>query len=100
MSQDTRILHSKRGFRLKRNQALRAIDEGALAWDVVNVSVRDATRAETFAVRARQAKEKERLAYAELPHITFKPPIGAQASHMIEKQRAFEANEFFTAAVQ
>ena len=100
MSQDPRILNITRGFRLKRNQALRAINEGALVWDEINVSVRDATRAETFAVRAQQARERELLDSVELPGITFKPPIGAQASHMIEKQRAFEANEFFTAAVQ
>ena len=42
----------------------------------------------------------EPLEFAELPHVTFKPPIGAQAAHYIERQRAFEANQFYTLAVQ
>ena len=100
MAQDTRILHSIRGFRLKRNQALRAIDEGALMWDVINVSVRDATREETLALRAKQAAERELLDASELPGITYQPPIGAQAAYVMERRRAFEADCFYTKAIQ
>ena len=100
MAQDTRILHSTRGFRLKRNQALRAINEGALVWDQINVSVRDATRQETLILRAKQAAERELLDASELPGVTFKPPIGAQAAYAIERRMAFEADKFYTEAVQ
>ena len=100
MAQDPRILNITRGFRLKRNQALKAIEQCACAWVEVNRTIRDLTLAESITARNQQAAEREPLAYAELPGITFKPPIGAQATHMIEVKRAFEANEFFTAAVQ
>ena len=102
MNQDTRILHIPRGFRLKRNQALRAIEQCACTWVVPNESIRDLTREEKIEAINRQQAERnpQTLDSAELPGITFKPPIGAQATHMIEVKRAFEANKFFTDAVQ
>ena len=71
-----------------------------MAWVIFGETVRDLTYAEAVQARNQQAAEREPLAYAELPGITFKPPIGAQATHMIEVKRAFEANKFFTDAVQ
>ena len=71
-----------------------------MAWVEFGVTIRDLTLAESIAARNQQAAEREPLAHAELPGITFKPPIGAQAAHMIECERALEANEFFTAAVK
>lgn len=100
MAQDPRILNITRGFRLKRNQALRAIDACACAWVVPNESIRDLTLAESIAARNRQAKERELLDSAELPGITFKPPIGAQAQHINEVRIAFEANQFYSNAIQ
>jgi hypothetical protein len=100
MSQDTRILNLTRGFRLKRNQALRAIEQCACAWVEIDVSVRDLTIAESIQARNKQAAERELLDCAELPGITFEPPIGAQAAYMIERRTAFEADKFYTEAIQ
>ena len=100
MASHSRILNISHGTTLKRNQALRAINEGALVWDIINVSVRDATRQETMTLRAKQAAERELLDASELPGITFKPPIGAQAAYAIERRTAFEADKFYTEAIQ
>ena len=100
MAPDPRILHTTRGFRLKRKQALRAISEGALVWDEVGVSVRDATLQETLSLRAKQAEERDPLPLSEIHGIMFKPPIGAQAAYADEKRKAYEANIFFTKAIQ
>ncbi len=100
MTNNARVWNETRKFSLKHKQALRAIENCSMAWVQFGETVRDLSLAEAVIARHQQAAEREPLAYAELPGITFKPPIGAQASHMIEKQRAFEANEFFTAAVQ
>ena len=100
MTNNARVSNITRGYSLKHKQAVRAVDNCAAAWVVYGESIRDLTLAEAIAARNAQAKEREPLAQAEIPGITFKPPIGAQATHMIEVRRAFEANEFFTQAVQ
>lgn len=100
MTNNARVWNQTRKFSLKHKQALKAIENCAMAWVEFGAVVRDLTLAESIAARNQQAAEREPLAYAELPGITFKPPIGAQATHMIECKRAFEANEFFTQAVQ
>jgi hypothetical protein len=97
---DSRILNITRGFRLKRNQALKAIEQCACAWVVPNESIRDLTLAESVIARNKQASERDPLDYAELPGITFKPPIGAQAAHINEIRTAFDANLFYTKAIQ
>ena len=71
MSQDLRILNITKGFRLKPNQAYRAIEAGACAWVEVGVSIRNLTLAESIAFRNEQAKVREPLAYAEIPGLTF-----------------------------
>lgn len=100
MPTDPRILNLTRNFRLKRNQALRAIEQCACAWVETNVSVRDLTLAESIAARNHQAATRELLDASELPGITFQPPIGAQAAFIIERRLAFEANCFHTKAIQ
>jgi hypothetical protein len=100
MSQDTRILNLTRGFRLKRNQALRAIEQCACAWVEINVSVRDLTIAESIQARNKQAAERELLAASELPGLVYKPAIGAQAAYAMERRTAFEADRFYVKAIQ
>lgn len=100
MSQDPRILNLTRGFRLKYKQALRAINECACVWVDPGVSVRDTTLAECISLRSKQKKVVEPLGYAELRGVTFKPPIGAQAAYINECRQAFEANKFYSEAVQ
>ena len=97
MSQDTRILNITRNFRLKRNQALRAIEQCACAWVEVNVSVRDLTIAESIQARNKQAAERELLDASELPDITFKPPIGAEAAYRQERRLAYDGRTIYAA---
>lgn len=75
MAEDSRILNITRGFRLKRSQAYRAIENCACTWVEIGVSVRDLTLAEAISARNEQAKIREPLMYAELPDIMFKGPL-------------------------
>lgn len=70
MSQ-TRILNISRGFRLKPNQAYRAIENGACEWVELGISIRDLTLAESIDFRNKQAAVREPLEYAEIPGIKY-----------------------------
>ena len=73
MSQ-TRILNISRGFRLKPNQAYRAIENGACEWVEVGVSIKDLSLAESIAFRNKQAAVREPLEYAEIPGLKYTGP--------------------------
>lgn len=75
MAQDPRVLNITRGFRLKRSQAYRAIENGACAWVDVGVSLRDLTLAESIAYRNEQARMREPLEWAEIPGLVFEGPL-------------------------
>lgn len=104
MAPDTRILNLTRGFRLKRNQALRAIEECACTWatdaqcDEANVprrsAIRDLTLAESIAARNQQAREREPLESPELPGLTFQPPSSAVSSSPLRRRLIQAANQF------
>lgn len=101
MTNNSRVFHVKRGFSLKFKQVQKAIEQNcSFVWVEYGRTFRDATPAEAISMRNQLAKEAERLESSEIPGVTFKPPIGAQAAHYIERQRAFEANQFYTLAVQ
>lgn len=72
MSHNRRVFH-QRGFTLKFNQAVRGIENCALAWIEEGISVRDLTPAEAIQARNKQAEERELLPLAELPGIRYKP---------------------------
>ena len=101
MTNNARVTHISRGFSLKFKQVTKAIEQNcSFVWVDYGRTFRDATPAEAIAMRNQIAKEAELLESPELPGITFKPPIGAQAAHYMECQRAYQANEFYTLAVQ
>ena len=101
MTNNARVHHVSRGFSLKFKQVQKAIEQNcSFVWVEYGRTFRDATPAEAIAMRNQIAKESEPLESSEIPGLTFKPPIGAQAAHYIERQRAFEANQFYTLAVQ
>ena len=89
MAPDPRILNLTRNFRLKRKQAERAIENCACAWVEFGVSVRDLTLAESIAARNKQASEREPLANAEIPGITFQ-----HSGSRTERMLAFQADRF------
>lgn len=75
MDKDSRILNLTRGFRLKRSQAYRAIENGACVWVEVGVSLRDLNLQESIAARNEQARLREPLPWAEITGITFNGPL-------------------------
>ncbi len=97
MTKTHRVFNETRKFRMKYNQALRAIENCACEWVEVGVSVRDLTIAEALQTRMKQTKNKDpgALPFAELPMVVFEPPIGAQAAHLRERGLAREANQFY-----
>lgn len=94
MAPDTRILNITRKFRLKRNQALRAIENCACAWVEEGVSIRDLTLGESIQARNLQAREREPLPMSEIPGLTFQPPM-SEISHSREYfDLTQQANQF------
>ncbi len=68
---DSRIINLTNNRRLKRNQALRGIENCAWCWVEEGKTVRNLTLKESLQMRAEQAAVREPLAYAELPGLTF-----------------------------
>lgn len=98
MNPDPRILNLSRGFRLKRNQALKAIEQCACEWVEVGVSVRDLTLAESITKRNEQAKIREPLAEAEIPGLLYQPTECNVASNRESRRLSYEASKFFMEA--
>jgi hypothetical protein len=94
MASHSRIINLTNGFRIKRSQALGRIEQCISEWVEEGVSIRDLTLAQRVARRAQQSKEREPLAFVELPNVVYRPPIGAQAAYYESKRLAFEANRF------
>ena len=100
MASNKRILNLSTKRTIKRSQAIGRVEQCVSAWVEQGVSIRDLSLAESIALRSKQARESEELDRSELPGLTFKPPIGAQAAHVNEMRMAFDANRFYTEAVQ
>jgi hypothetical protein len=69
MSSNDRIYNVTRGYSMRGKQALRAVDNCAMAWVEVGRSVRDLTLRESIAARSKQASDREPLPMAEIPGI-------------------------------
>lgn len=66
---------------MKHKQALKAVEACSCAWVEFGVSVRDLSLHESIAARNVQAKIEARIAYAELPWLTYQPSAsGIEAS--------------------
>jgi len=100
MASNARILNLSNNRTVKRSQAIGRVEQCISVWVEVNMSIRDLSNAERIQARSIQAREALELEHAELPGITFKPPIGAQAAHVMEMRNAYEANRFYTEAIQ
>ena len=94
MTKSNRVRNLTRGFTIKRNQALAAIENCAAAWVVEGESVRDLTLAESITKRNEQARNREPLANAEIPGIIFKPCIAGQSATQRSYQLVAAANQF------
>lgn len=93
MSNNQRVLNLTRGYSLKHRQACKAVEMCSAEWVEYGVSIRDLSIAESIAARNKQAREREPLADAELPGITYKPARQTPAA-MHEMQIAARANKF------
>jgi hypothetical protein len=96
---DSRVLNITRGFRLRPNQARKAIQNCACAWVEYGVSVRDLTLAESIAARVQQAKDRAPLPYSEVPGLRFDPPYGTAGAEWQSRLLAHEASLFAATAV-
>jgi hypothetical protein len=94
MGRSRRIVNITTGFQLKPAQAQRAIENCAAVWVEPGVTIRSATLAEAIELRNRQAALRERLAYAELPGLIYKPALRDAEGHRRELAMAASANEF------
>ncbi len=94
MPKDPRVLNISRGFRLRFNQACKAVDQCACTWVEHGVSVRDLTLSESIAARAVQAKNREPLPYAEVPGLRFQVPPKMNGAEWQSRLLAFEASLF------
>jgi hypothetical protein len=99
MSKNTRVLNISRGFRLRFNQAAKAVEQCAAAWVEYGVSIRDVTLAEAIALRNQQASQRVLLAYAELPGLVYEPCLGGAEGYRQERRLAVEANFFAESGV-
>jgi hypothetical protein len=91
MPQDPRVLNISRGFRLRLNQARKAVENCACVWVEYGVSVRDLTLAESIAARNEQAKHREPLPYAEIFGLRFDAPAGMAGASRQSRVLAYEA---------
>lgn len=94
MPKDSRVFNITRSFRLRFNQARKAVENCACAWVEYGVSVRDLTLAESIAARSQQAKDREPLPYAEVFGLRFDPPAGKAAAEWQSRLCAYEASLF------
>lgn len=73
MTKGTRIRNITRGFSLKRNQAIQAVENCAAEWVTLGSTIRDLTLAESIAKRNEQAAQREPLPLAELHGLLYVP---------------------------
>ena len=94
MASHFRVVNLSNGFRLKRSQAARAIENCSAKWVVPGVSIRSLTVAEAIQARNVQAKLREPLPYKEIHGLRYEPsPRGVEASRR-EGLLVFQAHQF------
>jgi hypothetical protein len=98
MHPDPRVLNVTRGFRLRLNQASKAVENCACAWVEPGVSIRDLTLAEAIQARVQQAQTREPLPYAEVHGLRFDPPYGTAGAEWQSRLLAYEASVFVSSA--
>lgn len=94
MSKNKRVFNLSTGACPKRRAAERAIENCAAAWVEFGVSIRNLTLAESIAARVEQARLREPLVPAELPHLRYEPAMSGLAAHRSGMKLAWQANEF------
>jgi hypothetical protein len=75
-----RIVNVTNGFRLKPENAERAILNCSAEWVEKGVTIRSLTLQEAISARNEQAKVREPLAFAEIPGLKFEAPASGLIS--------------------
>lgn len=89
----SRVINVDSGATMKFSQAARKIADGLCAWTEYGVSIRTLTLAEQIQARNEIARNREPLAFAEIPGLKFvHPGVGA------ELHLAWEAGKFVAEA--
>lgn len=94
MQKDTRVFNISRGFRLRFNQARKAVENCACAWVEHGVSIRDLTLSESIAARNQQAKDREPLPYSEIHGLRYEPPVGMTGAYRQGRVLSYQAAVF------
>lgn len=94
MALSGRVFNQTRGCYMKRNQALKAVDNCAVAWVEFGISVRVLTYAESREALNHQAQTRERLAFAEQPGCVYRPTESNIAQYRRGLILVREANQF------
>lgn len=80
MSKNSRVTIYPSGFRLRFNQAQRAVNECSCAWIEFGVSLRMLTHEESIAARNEQARLAEPMPFAEIPGLIYEPSMSGNAA--------------------
>lgn len=98
-----RVLNVTRGFTMKRKQAMKAVENGVMAWDKPGETVRDMTLPEKLSFQKAAPVQKpaiEALPLAELPELIVKRPARAKYSAQSEYELVIAADRFALQATQ
>jgi hypothetical protein len=79
---------------MRAKQALRGIDNCAMAWVEYGKSVRRLTLAESIAARNEQARVRGPLPYMEIRGLKYEPAAGTERTHYQGRKLAYEARKF------
>ena len=82
------VLNASTGWRIKRSQAKRRIEQGLSAWVEHNVSIRDLNLPERIAF------QKAKLPFGEVFGVHYEPAGPNQASHWREQSLMKAANRW------
>jgi hypothetical protein len=95
MSTNDRIYNVTRRYPMRAKQALRGINNCAMAWVEHGKSVRDLTLAESIAARNEQASVRELpLPYVEIRGLKYEPTAGAECAQYKSRRLVALAIEF------
>lgn len=103
-----RVLNITSGWKLKQNQAVRAVESCSAAWVEEGVSIRNLTLAESIAKRNEQAKlrdpepdnQREPGSFAEIRGIVFRPPAGWESVDHLGRSLRREASSLLASSAK
>jgi hypothetical protein len=97
-----RVRHTERGFSMDKTFAEQVMrDHCSITWVVEGETIRDTSEEERLLLRAEQAQRQKLegpLPYAEIPGLTFQPPLSGVESTRESQTLIRHAHEFASRA--